>query len=57
MNKRLVKSKLLYDFLHDPSALVGSFLLVVFIMAALFAPWIAPQDPYDLEKVSLEHFL
>jgi len=57
MNKRLVKSKLLYDFLRDPSALVGSFILVVFIFATLFAPWIAPQDPYDLEKVSLAHFL
>lgn len=30
---------------------------MVFIWAALFAPWIAPQNPYDLEKVSLEHFL
>ncbi|MBW1722227.1 MAG: ABC transporter permease [Deltaproteobacteria bacterium] len=52
-----IKSKLLYDFLHDPSAIVGSFILVVFILAALTAPWITPQNPYDLEKVSLEHFL
>jgi len=57
MTKRFFKSKFIYDFFHDPSALVGSFLLVVFIVAAVFAPWIAPQDPYDLEKVSLEHFL
>jgi len=57
MNKRLIKSKLLYDFLRDPSALVGSFILVVFFFATLFAPLIAPQNPYDLEKVSLEHFL
>ncbi len=57
MNDRLLKSKILHDFCHDPSALVGSFLLVLFILAALMAPWIAPQNPYDLEKVSLEHFL
>ena len=57
MTKRFFRSKIIYDFFHDPSALVGSFLLVVFIVAAVFAPWIAPQDPYDLEKVSLEHFL
>ncbi len=57
MTKRFFRSKIIYDFFHDPSALVGSFLLVVFIVAAIFAPWIAPQDPYDLEKVSLEHFL
>ena len=57
MTKGFFRSKIIYDFFHDPSALVGSFLLVVFIVAAVFAPWIAPQDPYDLEKVSLEHFL
>jgi peptide/nickel transport system permease protein len=30
---------------------------VVFVLAAIFAPLIAPQNPYDLEAVSLEHFL
>ncbi len=31
--------------------------MVVFIFAALAAPWITPQDPYDLETLSLDHFL
>ena len=57
MARGFLKSKFVYDYLRDPSALVGSFILVLFILAALFAPWISPQDPYDLEKVSLEHFL
>jgi len=57
MTKRFFKSEILHNFFHDPSALVGSFLLVVSILAAIFAPLIAPQNPYDLEKVSLEHFL
>jgi peptide/nickel transport system permease protein len=57
MTNGTLKSRLLHDFVRDPSALVGSFLLLVFILAAIFAPWIAPQNPYDLEKVSLEHFL
>jgi peptide/nickel transport system permease protein len=26
-------------------------------MAALLAPWITPQNPYDLETLTLEHFL
>ena len=30
---------------------------MVSILAAIIAPWIAPQNPYDLEKVSLEYFL
>jgi len=57
MTKGFFKSRILHNFSHDPSALVGSFLLVVSILAAVFAPLIAPQNPYDLEKVSLEHFL
>jgi peptide/nickel transport system permease protein len=57
MNKRFFKSKIVNDFFHDPSALVGSFILLVFILAAILAPWIAPQNPYDLTKVSLDAFL
>jgi peptide/nickel transport system permease protein len=57
MAKGFLKSKFVHDYLRDPSALVGSFILVSFILATLLAPWITPQDPYDLEKVSLEHFL
>jgi peptide/nickel transport system permease protein len=57
MNKRLFQSKLLYDYLRDPSALVGSVILLVSILAALFTPLIAPQNPYDLKMVSLEYFL
>lgn len=57
MNSRFFRSKILYDFFHDPPAIMASFLLVVFILAALFASLIAPQDPYDLEKVKLSDFL
>lgn len=57
MAEKLIKSKLLFDYLHDPSALLGSAIMVIFILAALFAPWIAPQNPYDLETVSLEDYL
>ncbi len=57
MTKRFFKSKIAYHYAHDPSAIVGSFLLVFFILAALLAPWIAPQNPYDLEKVTLSDFL
>ncbi len=57
MTKGFLKSKFVHDYLRDSSALVGSSILVLFMLAALFAPWISPQDPYDLEKITLEHFL
>ena len=57
MSERRIKSRMLYSFLHDPSAIAGSIILVVFFLAALMAPWITPQNPYDLSAVSLEYFL
>ena len=57
MANRFIKSKLLFDYLHDPSALIGSGIMFLFFVAALLAPLIAPQNPYDLEKVSLSDHL
>ena len=57
MSERRIKSKFLYSYLHDPSAIAGSIILCIFILAAVLAPWITPQDPYDLEKLTLDHFL
>ena len=57
MSERRIKSRLLHSYLHDLPAIAGSVVLAIFILATLFAPWITPQDPYDLETVSLEHFL
>src|SRR5947209_9229694 len=34
---------------HNPLAAIGVVLVAVFVFAALFAPWIAPQDPAHLD--------
>jgi len=57
MTEQRVKSKMLHSFLHDPFAIVGSVILLLFISAASAAPWITPQNPYDLTQVSLDHSL
>src|ERR1700728_3266857 len=33
---------------HNPLAAAGVVLVVVFVIFALFAPWIAPQDPASI---------
>ena len=48
---------MLYNYLHDPSAIAGSLILVIAVSAAVLAPWITPQNPYNLAEVSLEYFL
>lgn len=34
-------------------AIVGLVLLALFLILALFAPWIAPQDPYDIATLDI----
>lgn len=36
----------------NPLAVIGVVLVVIFVMCALFAPWIAPQDPAHIELPS-----
>jgi peptide/nickel transport system permease protein len=33
---------------HNPLAAIGAVLIIVFVIFALFAPWIAPQDPASI---------
>lgn len=41
-------------YLSDRVALIGAIALAVMVLAALLAPWVAPQNPYDLGTLSLE---
>jgi peptide/nickel transport system permease protein len=41
------------QFLEDRVAVFGLVLLAVIVLLALLAPWISPQNPYDLAKVDL----
>ena len=34
---------------HNPLAAIGVVLVAIFVVAALFAPWIAPQDPAHID--------
>jgi len=40
-------SNFLYQFRRDPVAIGSAIVLLVFVLAAVFAPWLAPQNPYD----------
>jgi peptide/nickel transport system permease protein len=55
--KKFFASQRMQSFLSDPSALVGSIILLVFLFAAIFASGLAPMDPYDLMEVDLANYL
>ncbi len=54
---KLLRSRRMQSFLHDPSAVAGLAILLVFLFCAVFAPYIAPMNPYDLMSVDLGNFL
>lgn len=41
------------QFLASKLAVVGLVLLVVFVLLAVFAPWIAPQNPFDIATLDI----
>jgi peptide/nickel transport system permease protein len=51
--QRLLASDLWHDFTRSPIALLAAALALLCLACALFAPWIAPHDPFDLAKLDL----
>jgi peptide/nickel transport system permease protein len=43
----------LHFFFQSPLAIAGLIILAIYILAAIFAPWIAPQNPYDLAQLDI----
>jgi len=41
------------DFAANPVALVAAVVFALIALAAILAPWITPQDPYDLSQLSI----
>jgi len=41
------------DFLSSRLAVAGLLLLAIVVFIAVFAPWISPQNPYDLARLDL----
>src|SRR5262245_38518678 len=45
--------RIVYDFAANPIAIFGLALLAVILFLALFAPFISPQNPYDLAQLDV----
>lgn len=46
-------ARIIRDFARSPLALLGLTLLLVIVLAAALAPWITPQNPYDLRSLNI----
>ena len=43
------------EFRESRSAIFGMVLSLLFVVAAVFAPWLSPQNPYDLTQLFLDN--
>ena len=50
---RIVDSDLFYSFSRNPIVVVSAVVTFVFIIAATFAPWLAPHNPFDPASLDL----
>jgi peptide/nickel transport system permease protein len=44
---------LVYSFLHSKVTVVATLVTLTIVLAAAFAPWISPHDPFDLRQLNL----
>ncbi len=51
--RRAPRFAFLVDFAASRGAVAAAVVLVALSVAALLAPWIAPQDPYDLARLDI----
>lgn len=53
MLSKLRESDVFYSYTRHPLVIVASVIVAAYLIAALFAPWVAPYNPFDLSTVSL----
>jgi peptide/nickel transport system permease protein len=50
---RFLDSDLWYNFRRSPVAMIAGAIALLCIVCSLFAPWIAPHDPFNLASLNL----
>ena len=53
MAARWIESDLVWSFRHRPGVILSAVILVVVVFAAVFAPWVAPHNPFDLATLNI----
>jgi peptide/nickel transport system permease protein len=51
--RRFLDSDLFWSFRRSPAIVAAALLTALIVLAAIFAPWIAPHDPFDLATLNL----
>ena len=55
--RRILRSDLFHSFRRSPVTMISAAVTLLLILAALFAPWIAPHDPFDPASLDIMNSL
>jgi len=50
---RMWDSDIAWSFRHSPVAIVAAVVALIIVLGAVFAPWIAPYDPFNSASLNL----
>lgn len=50
---RFLDSDIFYSFRRRPGVVLSTIIVAVFVLAAVFARWVAPHNPFDLATLNL----
>ena len=53
MAARWIESDLVWSFRHRPGVILSALIVLAAVVAAVFAPWVAPHNPFDLATLNL----
>ena len=51
--RRFFQSDLFYSFSKSPLTIASAVVSLILILSAVFAPWVAPHDPFDPGSISI----
>ena len=51
--RRFLDGDIFYSFKRSPLVILAGSIVVLYVFAAVFAPWVAPHNPFDLKTLNL----
>ena len=51
--RRALDSDIYWSFKRSPVVVTAAIVTILVFAGAIFAPWIAPQNPFDLRQLNL----
>ena len=52
LNQKSSENRALRQFMRNPLALLGSLVIILLVLAAIFAPYVTPSDPLEMDLIN-----